>query len=107
MTDPLMYDVTHIDDIGVKYSYLGNNDYAVWMDKETVPYWRVMPMNNIECAGIIRSLADVERIAELEKERIHSVINFLDFCIEKESISKLRMEVAFMHWVKTLKEQGE
>jgi len=48
-----------------------------------------------------------KRIAELEKERIHSVINFLDFCIEKESISKLRMEVAFMHWVKTLKEQGE
>ena len=62
-------DVTHIDDNGVMYSYLGGNSYAVWMDKEPRPYWREMPCNNIESAGYIRSVADMELIAELEKER--------------------------------------
>ncbi len=61
-------DVTHTDDNGVKYSYLGCNSYAVWMDKESRPYWREMPCNDIESAGYIQSVADIERITELEKQ---------------------------------------
>ena len=60
-------DVTHTDDNGVKYSYLGCNSYAVWMDKESRPYWREMPCNDIESAGYIQSVADIKRIAELEE----------------------------------------
>jgi hypothetical protein len=60
-------DITHTDDNGVKYSYLGGNSYAVWMDKESRPYWREMPCNDIESAGYIRLVADIERIAELEE----------------------------------------
>jgi hypothetical protein len=61
-------DVTHIDDDGGRYSYLGENTYSVWMDNEKIPYWREMPHNNIECASNIRSVSDVKRIEELEKE---------------------------------------
>ena len=64
MTEP--NEVTHIDDDGVRYSYLGENSYAVFMDKERNPHWREMPNNNIECASSLRSVADIERIAELE-----------------------------------------
>jgi hypothetical protein len=62
-------DVTHVDNNGVSYSYLGGNRYAVWMDKAKRPYWREMPYNNIECASSIRSVLDVDKIAALEKER--------------------------------------
>jgi hypothetical protein len=46
------------------------------------------------------------RIAELEKGRNDSVICFVDFCIEKQNLNKSAMEVAFMYWVKALKDQG-
>jgi hypothetical protein len=68
-------DVTHIDDDSVRYSYLGENKYSVWMDKEKIPYWREMPHNNIECASNIRSVLDVERIAELE-EQVEAAMTF-------------------------------
>ena len=60
-------DVTHIDDDGVSYSYLGENNYAVFMDKERNPHWREMPDNTIEFASSIRSVADIQLIAELEE----------------------------------------
>jgi hypothetical protein len=69
-------DVTHIDDDGGRYSYLGENTYSVWMDNEKIPYWREMPHNNIECASNIRSVSDVKRIEELEKERAIGVYHF-------------------------------
>jgi hypothetical protein len=46
------------------------------------------------------------KIADLEKERNDSVICFVDFCIEKQGLNKSAMEVAFMYWVKALKDQG-
>jgi two-component SAPR family response regulator len=58
---------THIDEDDVKYLYLGENKYAVFMDKEERPYWREMPDNTIEFASSIRSTADIERITELEE----------------------------------------
>jgi hypothetical protein len=90
-------DVTHTDDNDVKYSYLGNNDYAVWMDKATVPYWRVMPWNNIECAGSIRSVADIAKIAELEKELLlgtkNSIATDLLNVMEKDNVENFSIQV--------------
>jgi hypothetical protein len=66
-----IYDITlttHIDDNNVKYRYIGENSYEVWMSKDVKPYWREMPYNNIECASNIRSVSDIKMIAELEKE---------------------------------------
>ena len=82
-------DVTHIDDNGVRYSYLGENNYAVWMDKEKHPYWRPMPHNTIECASSIRSVSDIDRIAELEKER-----NEANFAVVPRKLTK-GMRIAY------------
>jgi hypothetical protein len=90
-------DVTHTDADGVKYSYLGENNYAVWMDKETVPYWREMPFNNIECASYLRSLEDVERIVELEKELLldtkNSVATELLNIMEKDNVENFSIQI--------------
>jgi hypothetical protein len=66
-----IYDITlatHIDDNNVKYRYIGENSYEVWMDKAVKPYWREMPYNNIESPSNIRAVSDINKIEELEKK---------------------------------------
>jgi hypothetical protein len=59
---------THIDDNDVKYRYIGENSYEVWMDKAVKPHWREMPYNAIESASNIRAVSDIDMIAELQSE---------------------------------------
>jgi hypothetical protein len=42
------------------------------------------------------------RTADLKKAKIHSVLDFVDFCIEKEGVNKSTMEIALMHYTKSL-----
>ena len=58
--------LTHTDESGVAYRYLGDNSYEVWMEHDDAPYWRKMPDHNIEQASSLRAVADINRIEELE-----------------------------------------
>jgi hypothetical protein len=46
--------------------------------------------------------------AQLKTKAMHSAIEFTDFCIEKERIDKATMEIAHMHYIKSLQQaKGE
>jgi hypothetical protein len=67
---------TEVDSTGVYYKYdpkLVCSHY-VWMNEDSYnpkieDRWRLMPDGNIESATLMRSIADIKRIVELEKER--------------------------------------
>jgi hypothetical protein len=66
---------TEVDSMGVYYKYDPELicDHYVWMNEDSYnpkieDRWRLMPDGNIEGATLIRSIADIKRIAELENE---------------------------------------
>ena len=64
---------TEVDSTGVYYKYDPKLicDHYVWMQEDSYDpkiedRWRLMPDGNIEGATLIRAIADIKRIAELE-----------------------------------------